>query len=108
MQLPGWQGSDRRQRLPSNWQSEIRPRILNRDRYRCQHIRFDTGEPCNLYANEVDHISRGDDHRDANLQALCHYHHLQKSGSEGGAASQAARNARYGRPGKAKHPGLLD
>lgn len=105
--MPGWSGSNRRNELPANWESEIRPAILMRDGYRCKHVRFDTDELCGRYANEVDHIQGKWDHRPENLQALCHYHHLQKSGGEGGRASQAARRARSGRPAPRKHPGIL-
>lgn len=107
--MPGWSGSNRREELPRDWESVIRPRILQRDGFRCQHIRFDTDEKCGRYANQVDHIKGKWNHSDSNLQALCHYHHLQKSGAEGGRASQSARRARQGPTvGARKHPGIVD
>jgi hypothetical protein len=99
-----WQGSTRRTSLPSNWYTEIRPRILRRDNEACRWIREDTGEPCGDHANQVDHIdqSRRWDHSDRNLQSLCEYHHQIKSSSEGGQAKAARARA-----AKRRHPGLL-
>jgi 5-methylcytosine-specific restriction protein A len=102
----GWIGSDRRKRLPPNWEKEIRPRILARDGYACTHIRQDTMRRCNDRANQVDHVVPGDDHSDSNLTSLCAYHHLKKSSSEGGRASSAAR-ARRRKATPRRHPGLL-
>ncbi|WP_159794477.1 HNH endonuclease [Puerhibacterium puerhi] len=99
----GWKGSTRRRRLPRNW-PQIRARILERDRHACRWIREDTGRRCGAYATEVDHIHRGDDHRDSNLQALCDWHHQQKSAMEGGMASKAAAERRRAEP---QHPGLI-
>ena len=84
-----WEGSDRRSRLPADWQAR-RLRVLRRDRYACQH-RDPAGRKCNAPANEVDHIERGDDHRDTNLQALCRKHHGEKTAAEGHAAWAAKR-----------------
>jgi len=58
----GWQGSDRKGRLPADWR-RIRLVVLRRDRWTCRR--------CGRPANQVDHIVPGDDHRPANLQALC-------------------------------------
>lgn len=104
--MPNWEGSDRRERLPGNWYSEIRPAILARDGYRCRWVRVDTGTRCTQPASDVDHIRNGDNHAPENLRALCHWHHLKKSGSEGGQASAAARK-RIRRNGGKQHPGLL-
>lgn len=94
-----WEGSDRRDRLPPNWATEIVPRILKRDQNRCR-IRL---PGCITLATEVDHIRRGDDHRDANLQSACPWCHARKSSAEGNAA-----RVRYSRrrPPE-RHPGLL-
>lgn len=102
--MPGWKGSNRRNTLPRNWYTEIRPRILTRDRGRCQWIRNDTGEPCGAHANQVDHRdqARNWDHSDSNLQSLCEYHHTIKSSSEGGLAAAARRKTASRR----NHPGV--
>nr|WP_244879670.1 HNH endonuclease [Micromonospora aurantiaca] len=65
---------------------------------------FSTGERCNAPANQVDHIQRGDDHRDANLQALCTYCHGQKTAAEAAEARRA--RPRRERPSE-RHPGSL-
>jgi 5-methylcytosine-specific restriction protein A len=107
--MPNWEGSDRRQTLPKDWPTRV-VRVLKRDRYRCRHIREDTGRRCGRHADQVDHIvSYKDGGTDdySNLQALCEYHHLQKSGREGGLASGRARRARA-KAAKPLHPGLID
>ncbi|MGN6557737.1 MAG: HNH endonuclease [Solirubrobacterales bacterium] len=73
--------------------------MLRRDGYRCQH-RDATGALCGAWANQVDHIERGDDHDESNLQALCRAHHARKSSAEGNAAQPRRR-----RPPE-PHPGL--
>lgn len=98
-----WQGSNRRDRLPKDWPA-IRARILKRDGYACQH-KDDDGLRCGAHTNQVDHIINGDDHSDANLQALCHPHHKVKSAREGSRAAHA-RYIPRNRP-QEKHPGLL-
>jgi 5-methylcytosine-specific restriction protein A len=90
--MPNWQGSDRRARLPEDW-AERRQLVLIRDRHRCQHVREDTGKPCLVRARDVDHVIANDNHDLSNLQALCGWHHDQKSGREGGIASGKARRA---------------
>jgi 5-methylcytosine-specific restriction protein A len=99
-----WQGSDRRARLPADWEA-TRQYVLRRDGFICQHVRTDTGRICAYRATDVDHIERGDDHRESNLQALCDYHHKKKSGREGGLASRDARAKRRAATAS-KHPGL--
>lgn len=98
-----WRGSTRKDTLPSDWDTVIRPAILRRDKHRCRHIRTDTQLPCGEYANQVDHIdqSRRWDHAPANLQSLCEYHHQVKSSAEGGRAAAARRNSAHRR-----HPGI--
>lgn len=98
-----WESSDRLARLPADWQ-KIRKRILRRDGYMCRHIDGD-GIGCISRANQVDHIVRNDDDSDLNLQALCEYHHRQKSASEGGQAYAAKQAARFRTP--EPHPGRL-
>ena len=94
--------SERGARLPADWQA-IRIRVLRRDRYVCR-ARMSNLTRCNAPANQVDHITPGDDHALANLEALCRWHHARKSSSEGAAA-------RRPRPSTARtpeaHPGML-
>ena len=102
-----WQTSTRRVRLPSNWSSEIRPRILRRDKRQCQAV-LDDGTLCLDYANEVDHIKPGDDHSDSNLRAICRWHHKFKSSQEGGqAAARARARIRKSFRRSESHPGLV-
>lgn len=96
--MPGWKGSTRRRRLPPDWHTVIRPRILARDRGIC-HV-------CGrLGAEQVDHLKAGDDHRDANLAAICEPCHRTKSGREGAAAAHARRRPRRRPP--EPHPGQI-
>jgi len=91
-----WATSTRRLRLPRDW-PKIRAAILERDGYRCR-----LGLPvCTIQATEVDHIFRGENHAESNLQAVCRDCHQVKSSSEGAAAKPKRL-----RPVE-KHPGLL-
>ena len=101
--MPDWRGSTRKESLPPDWETAIRPRILKRDRYQCQHVRYDTERKCGAFANQVDHIGDRNDHRDSNLQSLCQHHHQLKSSSQGGTAAATRRQAAK----KRRHPGLL-
>ena len=71
----GFRGSDRRKRLPGNWQ-RLRTQVLRRDNYTCSVL------DCNQTARDIDHKVRGDDHSLSNLQALCPYHHRIKTSQE--------------------------
>ncbi|AKY03312.1 HNH endonuclease [Streptomyces phage Aaronocolus] len=103
--MAGWSGSDRRERLPSNWQ-QIRRRILRRDGNRCTWVEYH-GARCEELATEVDHIVAGDNHDDSNLRSLCTWHHARKSASEGAAASAAKRRRIEKRFRRTEdHPGL--
>ncbi|QEQ94034.1 HNH endonuclease [Streptomyces phage Saftant] len=104
--MAGWQGSDRRLRLPPDW-PKIRARILRRDGHRCTH-RDDYGTRCSELATDVDHIKPGDDHSESNLRSLCSWHHGKKSGAEGGTAARKnwRRQDRKFRRTE-DHPGLL-
>lgn len=104
--MPGWQGSDRRQRLPDDWE-KIRKRVLIRDRRRCTWL-LDDGVRCGMPATDVDHIKPGDDHGESNLRSLCSDHHQAKSSCEGAAAKAAnwRRQDRKYRRVEA-HPGAL-
>ncbi|MFE0964073.1 MULTISPECIES: hypothetical protein [Streptomyces] len=56
----------------------------------------------------MDHIIAGDDHREANLRALCGWHHQRKSSREGGEAMAAKRRQIADRFKRDEaHPGLL-
>ena len=101
----GWIGSTRRARLPADW-SRRRSRVLRRDGYQCTAT-DDNGERqrCEEPATDVDHIEPGDDHSDANLTALCGWHHARKSAREGGQAASARRIPRRRPP--EPHPGDL-
>lgn len=104
--MPGWQGSDRRLRLPPDW-DKIRKRVLKRDGYRCK-VKNSLGQRCPEPAVDVDHIVNGDDHRESNLQAICDWHHRKKSGAEGAAARAAAiRRNRHKFKRTEGHPGLM-
>lgn len=100
-----WAGSTRRDRLPRDWDTVIRRRILRRDSYRCK-----VGTPgvCVRVATEVDHIRAGDDHRDSNLQAICTPCHKLKSSSEGGTAASTKRRQIKNRFRRTEdHPGAM-
>ena len=102
-----WQGSDRRKRLPSNWEA-LRRAALARcydeklGKPRCEY-RFPNGGRCPRPATDVDHVKHGDDHGLGNLQGLCADHHRRKSSREGN-ATQAARRESSKRPPE-EHPG---
>lgn len=104
--MPGWEGSDRRSRLPADWPT-IRKRILRRDGNRCKSV-LEDGERCPEIATEVDHVRRGDIHEDWNLAAICTWHHGKKSareGAEAAARKRAAVRKKFRR--SETHPGLL-
>lgn len=100
-----WHGSDRKHRLPKNWES-LRKQVHRRDQSRCQ-VRLSEsicGEP----AVDVDHIRRGDDHRLENLRCICDWHHKAKSAREGAMAYNAKmKHSRQKFRREEKHPGLL-
>jgi len=94
----GWQGSDRKARLPSNWDTVIRPGILARD-----PICVLCGVRPSIVA---DHIkSKTDDHAPAALQGVCGPCHDQKSSREGNDAQRANPRPGRTRPPE-QHPGL--
>jgi hypothetical protein len=87
---PAWQGSNRRERLPDNW-DELRALAHERNP---QHVCHWCGDPG---GTDLDHKRRGDDHRIENLDWIhnrtdylegrskrnCHG---QKTGAEGARA----------------------
>ncbi|AJD82421.1 HNH endonuclease [Mycobacterium phage Sheen] len=94
-----WNTSDRRARLPSDWEENYRQPVLRDAKYRCQ-IRL---PGCLGKATDVDHITPGDDHSRRNLQAACDRCHLKKSSREGNAKQRRMRAARFRPP--ERHPG---
>ncbi|AWY07567.1 HNH endonuclease [Streptomyces phage Yosif] len=101
-----WSSSDRRGRLPADW-DKIRRRVLARDGHRCTH-RDDYGTRCPEPATDVDHIKAGDDHSMSNLRALCSWHHARKSSGEGAAAKARARRRQDKKFRRDEdHPGLI-
>lgn len=96
----GWAGSDRKSRLPEDWEDRRRF-VLRRDNYSCQVIRSKSGQVCGKIARDVDHIVAGDDHSYSNLQACCHWHHRYKSAQEG----VEARRAKAASRPEERHPG---
>lgn len=102
----GWETSDRRGRLPSNWDA-LRRKVLRRDKHACQ-VKLGPGRICGKHATEVDHDRRGDDHSLANLRAICSDCHSRKSSAEGNEARRRRRSEisqRFRRT--EQHPGLL-
>lgn len=85
--------------LPPDWDTR-RARILKRDGYQCRWMT--DGIRCNRPANQVDHIGSKHDHSDANLRALCEWHHSKRTSAQGNAARKRVSQLHP----KEKHPGL--
>ncbi|RYH30026.1 MAG: HNH endonuclease [Alcaligenaceae bacterium] len=97
---PRWATSDRKDRLPPDWESRRR-QVLSRDGWWCQI----EGPGCTGPATDVDHIRRGDDHSPENLRAVCSHCHSKKTSAEGHSRKQELR-ARRSRP-RDRHPGSM-
>lgn len=98
-----WAGSDRRSRLPRDW-NQLRQVVLKRDGGRCTWT-LPSGARCPRPATDVDHRIPGDDHRLENLQALCSHHHGRKSAQEG---VQARAQRKVGRKRRQEqHPSQM-
>lgn len=84
----------------------VRRRVLDRDGHACQWV--DESGWCGADANQVDHVDRFGGDGLENLQALCEFHHVRKSASEGGSAAAEARREIWGRLRKPpeRHPGM--
>lgn len=102
--MSGWEGSDRRERLPANW-AKLRAKRLEIDGGQCTW-RLPSKKRCPRPATEVDHkVAMSDDHRITALQSLCADHHTAKTvldARKGKAAKKALRR----RPPE-EHPGRL-
>jgi 5-methylcytosine-specific restriction endonuclease McrA len=101
--LPQWKGSNRKSRLPADW-DRLRVPVLKRCGYRCEWV--EDGVRCFNKATDVDHIIPGDDHREANLQGLCGPHHLTKTARETNAAR--AEIKKLARLPEEAQPGIID
>jgi 5-methylcytosine-specific restriction protein A len=99
----GWAGSDRKSRLPADWQ-QLRAAVRERSGGRCEVIKRN-GKRCYDAATDCDHIIPGDDHSLANLRDICTWHHRRKSSREGNEA-QAALRAMLRHPVE-QHPGVI-
>ena len=94
----GWQGSDRRRRLPSGW-AKIRAEVLQRDPT-CQLCLVRPSTHC-------DHLEpKKDDHRKTSLRGVCEPCHMQLSSKQGNDAQRANPRPGRKRPPE-QHPGLL-
>lgn len=100
--MSGWATSDRRSRLPPDWRRR-RAAVLARAGQRCEAL-DSLGQRCPERATDADHVQRGDDHRMTNLQALCRWHHGQKTARE---AADARRPRPTRRREPEQHPGLV-
>jgi 5-methylcytosine-specific restriction protein A len=103
--MSGWNDSDRKSRLPSNWASEIVPFIKKRDKGQCRWRLPQSGKRCPRPGTDVDHKVPGDNHSYDNLWLLCAKHHENKTVREGRAASRAKKASRYRKP--EDHPGRV-
>jgi hypothetical protein len=100
--MAGWNDSDRRERLPDNW-NELRRAQLERDGHRCTW-RLPSGKRCPRRATDVDHKEeRADDH--TRLQSLCSTHHAKKTALAAVRFKREKRQRRW-RP-QENHPGSI-
>ena len=93
-----WTTSNRRQRLPTNW-NKLRKQVLAKANYKCVGLDPVTTPPpsgrearrgacrwhhpaCDMRATDVDHIDAGDNHGLSNLQALSRACHTAKTAHE--------------------------
>lgn len=99
-----WDSSDRRARLPANWNDLVR-QVKERDQNRCTWKLPATGARCPRRGTDVDHRVPGDDHSLRNLQLLCHHHHERKTVREAWAGRQRRRGSTKRAP--EAHPGAI-
>lgn len=101
----GWGSSDRRRRLPADWEA-LRQAVFARDNRECQWV--ERGAQCLAPATDVDHVQPSGPDVLTNLQSLCAEHHARKSGREGNAAMREKRaqiRRRLRKPPE-RHPGM--
>lgn len=95
-----WSTSDRKERLPDNWQA-LRRACKARAKGRCQAEQH--AKNCGGWGSDADHITADDDHRLDNLQWLSGPCHRAKTARESAARNTARKKART-RP-QEQHPG---
>jgi 5-methylcytosine-specific restriction protein A len=100
--MSGWNGSDRRIRLPENWPQMVKA-VKIRDKGRCRWILPKSKKRCPRPGTDVDHVVPGDDHSLKNLQLLCAHHHQVKTTLDNRRAGKARKALKH-RPSE-KHPG---
>ena len=99
-----WETSDRRSRLPSNWDELVRA-VWKRDKGQCTW-KLPSGKRCPRKGADVDHRKNNDDHSLSNLQLLCRAHHDKKTQREAWFGRQKKKSPRRRRP-EEPHPGKL-
>lgn len=93
--------SRRRSELPADW-NKIRARVLRRDNGKCVF--------CGAPANQVDHITPGQNHSIGNLRSLCRTCHMRRTAAQ---SKESRKRGGWTRPKRArrkpppKHPGYL-
>ena len=100
-----WYTSDRRARLPADWDAragKFKRQRKKVDGGKCQ-ARLPSGKRCPRLGTDVDHRSDPDNHDD--LQLLCEEHHKQKTQQEARAPGREVRRLKN-RPAE-QHPGDL-
>lgn len=97
-----WETSDRRARLPSNW-NQLVAQVKKRDGGQCTW-RLPSGTRCPRPGTDVDHRVNDDNHDLRNLRLLCPHHHHQKTAREAWVGKRAKRQGRQkrieGHPGR--------
>lgn len=95
-----WAASDRRQRLPANWE-DIRAQVKRRANGLCEYTNHHP--KCTGIGTDADHITPGDNHHPDNLQWLSYPCHKRKTATETANRNRARAAART-RPTE-PHPG---
>lgn len=90
-----WETSNRRSRLPRDWEARRRI-VIARDNGRCQAII--AGAQCVAEGTEVDHVNAGDNHDLTNLQLLCKACHSWKTRSEAAAGLRVRQSKAKTKP----------
>lgn len=101
--MSGWEGSDRRSRLPADWDQRVKA-VKERDGGRCRW-KLPSGARCPRRGTDVDHKRNDDDHDLSNLQLLCRDHHNKKTAIESWRAKKSKRKPGRERPTE-QHPGI--